>query len=295
MQQPELGWRIAELRKEKNLTQEELVEKCPVSVRTIQRIEAGEVMPCVSTVKIILAALDADINKIITSPPNTMTQKRNWLKSFFLFDTNIQKRTEENKNTLLIAAIAGIVYLIIDIIKTGMDFAWMDERFSANENIIYSAVVVCGLFSFILFMRGFLLFGHLFDNGLLRIGVFMLIIAMLGLSFLDIYTLRYSTFKELILPYSTASVIFGALGIIFGISLIKLQDGMGELSRFAGILEIVTGFFLITVVLFFIAYVVMIPAIILEIILLFRATNTWKRALGVFLIQVDRLNFILKF
>ena len=45
MQQPELGRRLTALRKERTLTQEELVEKSHVSVRTIQRIEAGEVLP----------------------------------------------------------------------------------------------------------------------------------------------------------------------------------------------------------------------------------------------------------
>jgi transcriptional regulator with XRE-family HTH domain len=43
MKQPELGRKIAELRKAKGLTQEELVEKCNIRVRTLQRIESGEV------------------------------------------------------------------------------------------------------------------------------------------------------------------------------------------------------------------------------------------------------------
>lgn len=38
MKQPELGKKISELRKAKGLTQEELVEKCNLNVRTIQRI-----------------------------------------------------------------------------------------------------------------------------------------------------------------------------------------------------------------------------------------------------------------
>jgi transcriptional regulator with XRE-family HTH domain len=45
MKQPDLGKRIAELRKAKGLTQEELVQKCHLSVRTLQRIESGEVTP----------------------------------------------------------------------------------------------------------------------------------------------------------------------------------------------------------------------------------------------------------
>ena len=43
MNQPELGRKIVELRKAKGLTQEELVEICNLNVRTLQRIESGEV------------------------------------------------------------------------------------------------------------------------------------------------------------------------------------------------------------------------------------------------------------
>jgi|GEM_PF-829522 len=64
MTQPELGKKIADLRKQKGLTQEELVEKCNVNVRTLQRIESGEVNPRRYTVKLIFEALDYDINQI---------------------------------------------------------------------------------------------------------------------------------------------------------------------------------------------------------------------------------------
>ena len=45
MDQPGLGILIADLRKRQGLTQEDLVERCNINVRTIQRIEAGEVNP----------------------------------------------------------------------------------------------------------------------------------------------------------------------------------------------------------------------------------------------------------
>lgn len=60
MKQPELGKKIADLRKSKGLTQEELVEKCNLNVRTLQRIEAGEATPRSYTIRIIFAALDYD-------------------------------------------------------------------------------------------------------------------------------------------------------------------------------------------------------------------------------------------
>lgn len=67
MEQPELGKKIAELRKTKGLTQEDLVEKCNISVRTLQRIESGEVKPRSYTVKLIFSALDFDINEDLSA------------------------------------------------------------------------------------------------------------------------------------------------------------------------------------------------------------------------------------
>ena len=61
MNQPELGKRIVELRKAKGFTQEELVEKCNINVRTLQRIESGEVTPRSYTVKTIFTALDYNV------------------------------------------------------------------------------------------------------------------------------------------------------------------------------------------------------------------------------------------
>lgn len=58
MKQPELGKKIAELRRAQGLTQEQLVEKCNLNVRTLQRIESGEVVPRSYTIKIIFSALD---------------------------------------------------------------------------------------------------------------------------------------------------------------------------------------------------------------------------------------------
>lgn len=58
MKQPELGKKVAELRQQKGLTQEQLAEFCEVSTRTIQRIESGEVDPRAFTINRLSAALD---------------------------------------------------------------------------------------------------------------------------------------------------------------------------------------------------------------------------------------------
>ena len=60
MDQPDLGHKVAELRQQKGLTQEQLAEKCEVNPRTIQRIESGEVDPRSYTLQCLSRELDFD-------------------------------------------------------------------------------------------------------------------------------------------------------------------------------------------------------------------------------------------
>jgi transcriptional regulator with XRE-family HTH domain len=62
MQQPQLGKKISELRKQKGLTQEELAEQCYINIRSIQRIEVGEVIPRLSTLRILSEVLKFELN-----------------------------------------------------------------------------------------------------------------------------------------------------------------------------------------------------------------------------------------
>ena len=68
-------------REEKGLTQEELVEKCNLSVRTLQRIEYGEVTPRTYTVKLIFEALDLNYENSFVSEKGMISK---WLEQFFI-------------------------------------------------------------------------------------------------------------------------------------------------------------------------------------------------------------------
>lgn len=267
MQQPELGRRLTALRRERNLTQEELVEKSHVSVRTIQRIEAGEVLPRMSTVKILLEALGEHYESFSARPPQVMETQKSILPN-------------ANRNTVLVAALAGIVYLVSQIILGGMDVAWItgDHDWGFMMNAIYTGFTVVMVVSYALFARGFIVLSAVFENTLLRAIAYMLVIATVGMGILDVTSLSVEDVESLWIPYAMAAVLFGALSIIFGISLIRLQDGMGELSRIAGMLEIVIGCMLVTVVLFFVTYVIMIPAVIVEILVLYRGYEYLSRS-----------------
>ncbi len=81
MKQPELGLKIVELRQSKGLTQEELVKQCNLSVRTLQRIESGDVVPRGYTLRLISKVLNFDFFSLAQNDSNQDQDKSKSLKS----------------------------------------------------------------------------------------------------------------------------------------------------------------------------------------------------------------------
>jgi len=117
MKQPDLGKRIAELRKAKGLTQEELVEKCNINVRTLQRIESGEVTPRSYTVKAIFNALDCtiyDSTKIQSIRfSKTGSVILNWLGQTYTFLLDLFNLKTNKMKKLMILSIPFITILVV--------------------------------------------------------------------------------------------------------------------------------------------------------------------------------------
>lgn len=267
MKQPELGQKIAHIRKQKNLTQEELEERCHVSVRTIQRIEAGEVTPRSSTIKILMAALDHDLEEIMQE----QSANQSWLKKSFLIDFNANQ-SKEVKAVLQTAWIAGVIYFVLGLIDTGMDYVNLTEAMDVTQLIFFTAVKVSVFSSYFLFMRGFVALGQLFNNYLLKVSSYLMIATFLVFNAFDIFEAFNHLEEELYLYIQSGfAMTFGAIGIFLGVAFWKLQDGMGRLAAVAGVFELLIGLFLLTVILFFLSLVLLIPATIVEIVLLYKA------------------------
>lgn len=108
MNQPELGKKILELRLSKGLTQNELADKCNVSLRTIQRIELAEVTPRNFTVKSIFSVLEYDFYNSNFPIVNEKTSSNtNWVKDLF----NLKKNTMKKLSVLSIVLIVAAVFL----------------------------------------------------------------------------------------------------------------------------------------------------------------------------------------
>jgi transcriptional regulator with XRE-family HTH domain len=108
MKQPELGKKVLELRLSKGFTQNELAEKCNLSIRTIQRIELGEVIPRSFTLKTIFSVLDYEFYdaKTVSQNAKTLTFKETILEIF-----NLKKNTMKKLSFLSVLLVLGLFFM----------------------------------------------------------------------------------------------------------------------------------------------------------------------------------------
>ncbi|TPN84076.1 helix-turn-helix transcriptional regulator [Aquimarina algicola] len=271
MKQPELGQKISELRKSRGLTQEELVEQCNISVRTIQRIEAGEVSPRSYTIKTILSVLDYGLDQI-KSEESKVSQE---FKKLFLLEIDNQKEASFLNRQLTIAWISGIVYFVLGFGELIFDYYRHFEEDMIVGNTVYSTFKLIILTSIILFMRGFILSGKIFKNYLLRIIAFVMICIGVLFYIYDIMSLYFGEFNtEIIL--GAQAITYGVIGVLFGISIIRLQNAIGTVAKVTGIFEITTYACMLTIILAFLGYILLTPTIILEVIVLYKVSQMLK-------------------
>jgi transcriptional regulator with XRE-family HTH domain len=278
MKQPELGKKISELRKDKGLTQEELVDKCNISVRTLQRIESGEVTPRSYTVKTILAALEYDLNKISDLDDKPARSFLEWLREVLLIDIDPEKPADYLIKQLNIAWLFGLIYFILGFLEGAAEYYRMKENQMIFSIPFYICMKISVLIAFFFFQRGFIIVGHLFKNYLLKIMSFVLIFGMLLIISYDIASLFYQSVERGFMLGSEA-LTFGGICILFGISLIKLQKPLGQLPVIAGIFELFAGGFLLTIIFSFVGEIIFIPAELLEIIILYKVIELVKSKL----------------
>jgi len=264
MKQPELGRKILELRKAKGLTQEELVSKCNINVRTIQRIEAGEVTPRSYTVKTILEALEYELDTIqFQDRADTLNHLPNQ-------DTNILKT----------AFFTGIVYFALALVESFLDLKVWGVGFplaTFHDGVsfyTYLGIKVSVLVTFGMFMVGYYRLATYYPNAIVKTTSLMLAALTVISVSVDVYSFYTQDANEFFLPVQAVS--FGIVYVVFGIGIIKYRNTFGDLAFAAGVMGIICGLFLMTVVLALPGLVLIAVFEILQLIMLYRAVEGHK-------------------
>ncbi len=248
LKQPELGQTITRLRQEKQLTQEELVEMCNLNVRTLQRIEAGEVTPRDYTLRSLFNALEYDIEAVVGK---------------------VQRRSAIGR--LQIAWIAGGVYFILGLFELVVDYIRFEEEITVYFSLIYTAVKILAGVSFVFFMIGFFEVGKQFKSSLLSISSFLMMGSLSVILLYDVISIFSDmTSEEFIMTKGAEAILFGGIDILFGIALFRMGDRLGVSARAAGTFEIISGALFLTVILAFLGTFTLLAANLLEVVLLYK-------------------------
>jgi transcriptional regulator with XRE-family HTH domain len=265
MNQPEVGIKIAELRKVKGITQEELALKCNINVRTIQRIETGSVTPRSFTLNLIYSCLDYKIEE----KPNT----NKFILSFNQLISgnfeNIPLRKITN-SFIKYAWIAGIIYFLLGFGIAGLDFLRSKDNLFFTGKVIYIIFKLFIIISAYYYFGGFVVLGSKLKNHVLVISSLITIFAIALFSFYDIISLFYNSIEKQTID-GGKSITFGIIGIVFGIGLIRLNKYYGLSASLAGFFNIIEACFFLTLILWFVGAILTIPSEIFEIVILYKA------------------------
>lgn len=250
MKQPELGRKLAEKRVKLGLTQEQLAEKTNINIRTIQRIESGDVMPRASTLGIIIEVLELnfkDINGDEDSPHEVKKPevlKAAWI-AFFVFT---------------ISWGIGVTLIFIELI---FDIESVNHLLASNYFI--------GIILIIFIARGKIYIGKKFNNEFFVITGITDIILIFISNILQALLLYIPNLPLAFLAHFILMAL-GVNGLFYGAGILLLKQYQNDLTIAAGIAVcFVSLFFLIPVdLIHLIGCVVAIPSLILQTIMFYQ-------------------------
>ncbi len=174
--------------------------------------------------------------------------------------------------TIKYAGIAGILSLILSVPVIIFEILKSLNKLEGGLISLYIFVLLISLVLYIIFIWGFKLVAEKYQNNLLRVSSYILIIsAILYYGYLAL-TLISPSLDNVVIQI-LAVVVFGAASIPFGIALLKLKPQFGSLATGAGVIEIITGASLLSVILSIIGILLLIPLYILTSVILFRAAK----------------------
>lgn len=225
MKQPELGKRISEMRKAKGLTQEQLVEMCNLNVRTIQRIEAGEVTPRSYTVKALFEALGIEGKEVEpTESELTHSSKLPWLYA---------------------GLVGGLVYFFLSYFEISMEIEWV-EGVLLNETSL--AWVKAGvLVTFSLFLLGLKQMAVVFPNMLLKIALLLMLIFnafWIGVDLICLMSDAYAIEDYYFVKLASFGLAYGLMGVGY----LSYKNLWSTIPQIIGALAIVAGVMIFSVI-----------------------------------------------
>ena len=223
MKQPELGQQISEIRKQRGYTQSELAEECNVDIRTIQRIETGEVTPRLFTLRIINEKLGTNLD---------------------LNGDSGNRKLAGSAKIIRTGWIAGIILvclvpiMVIEALRL-TDFNWMNSKWPLFALLCYVSIHIL---SVIFFYRSLFFYGKYTRNQILPIGAVITIVIVVIFDMLKITGIIFDL-SFMLQINMLSGILFGVSSIIVGVGFVLVKFNNKELAVFIGVTQILAGTF----------------------------------------------------
>ncbi len=123
-----IGVFLSELRKEKNLTQDELGEQIGVTNKTVSRWENGNYLPPVEMLQILSKFYDVSINEILNGERINDSDYKNVSEENVkcaLNRSNVIIRKHKKIMNWIIAIVVALLYIVISLISQKWQYTWI--------------------------------------------------------------------------------------------------------------------------------------------------------------------------
>ena len=142
MDQVKIGKFIAELRKEKNMTQQQLGDKIGVSFKTISKWENGRGMPDLSSLKPLSESLDISINELLSGEKIKKEQYVNKLEENIINTIEYTDKQVNDRNNLI-----GLLLIIFGVLIsfTAMSIFASESSWGSIYSVLGAIISLIGV------------------------------------------------------------------------------------------------------------------------------------------------------
>jgi transcriptional regulator with XRE-family HTH domain len=264
MNQQELGSRITKLRKQKGMTQMELAEKCNITTRTIQRIEAGVVSPHAFTLRKLSEVFGVEMEVAVgddRKEKTTGNKENAFLSSLFFL-----KNTE---SIIRFAIVNGLINLFFAIAEIVIEFIKLKYQIPSDTTVLLSVFVYfSSFFTYMIYLCGLFVIGRAIENNFLAISTIAIMMVMLLIKGHDVFTITAFSSTGPTFFY-LRHILFGIPYMMLGISWL-LKKRYGIFSFLAAIFECLYSLILILGIPFPTSLIFLVAVRIVETMLLYR-------------------------
>lgn len=143
MDMQKIGLFLAELRKEKNLTQDELGERIGVTNKTISRWENGNYLPPIEMLQILSKFYKVSINELLSGERLDDEHYKENAEDYIV--TDLMKKRKETKKRLAISFVVAVITIL-----AGLSIVLLSSLLAAPVGLRIACIVI----SFIVVVLG---------------------------------------------------------------------------------------------------------------------------------------------